>query len=117
MSSSKNKRGLLAANIRCTSDTLTVELSDGRAISVPLEWFPRLLHGTKKERAHWRLIAKGYGVHWPSLDEDISVENLLEGHRSRESRTSLNKWLALRDSAKVKSSRKTKRRNGMPRTL
>ena len=83
-------------NVTLTEDTLSVDLSDGRTISVPLAWFPRLMHGTKKERNNWRLIGKGYGIHWEDLDEDISVENLLLGKGSGESQTSLKKWLLSR---------------------
>ena len=61
-------------NLTITEETLTVELSDGRTLSVPLAWFPRLLHASPKERLNWRLIGKGHGVHWEDLDEDISVE-------------------------------------------
>ena len=72
----------VAENVTATEDMLSVDLSDGRTISVPLAWFPRLLHGTKKERNNWRLIGKGYGIHWEDLDEDISVENLIFGQAS-----------------------------------
>jgi hypothetical protein len=57
-------------------DTLTVDLADGRTISVPLTWFPRLSHATPEERANWQLIGRGTGIHWPDLDEDISIESL-----------------------------------------
>ena len=72
----------VAEDVKVTEDTLSVDLSDGRTISVPLAWFPRLVHGTRKERDHWRLIGKGHGIHWEDLDEDVSVENLLRGHAS-----------------------------------
>ena len=67
--------------VRVSLDTLTVDLMDGRTISVPLVWYPRLLSGTPKERSNWKVCAAGYGIHWPDLDEDISVENLLGGRR------------------------------------
>jgi hypothetical protein len=76
-----------------TEDTLSVDLSDGRTISVPLAWFPRLLHASPAERNNWRLIGKGQGVHWEDIDEDISVESLLAGRRSGESQASFKKWL------------------------
>ena len=76
-----------------SEDTLTVDLSDGRSISVPLAWYPRLWHGTETERAHWRLIGQGEGIHWPDLDEDISVEGLIMGRPSNESQRSLQRWL------------------------
>ena len=84
-------------SVTVTEDTLTVDLSDGRTISVPSAWYPRLLHGSKKERNNWRLIGKGYGIHWEDLDEDISVENLILGQASGESQSSFEKWLALRN--------------------
>ncbi len=85
-----------AQHVRVTVDTLTVDLTDGRTISVPLAWFPRLLHGSVAERNNWRLIAHGEGIHWTDLDEDISVEGLLIGQQSRESQSSLEKWLRTR---------------------
>ncbi len=81
-----------------TDDALMVELSDGRGISAPLAWYPRLLHATDEEREHWRLIGKGQGIHWDALDEDISVEGLLAGRRSGESQESLKCWLEKRAS-------------------
>ena len=82
-----------AVQLRIDDDTLSVELSDGRTISAPLAWFPRLARGTVQERNTWRLTAGGRGVHWPELDEDVSVENLLAGKPSGESQTSFKKWL------------------------
>ena len=82
--------------VSVTDDALIVDLSDGRTLSVPLAWFPRLLHGTPAERNHWRLIGAGEGVHWPDLDEDISVENLIAGKSSGESQKSLKRWLESR---------------------
>lgn len=67
----------LATEIRCTDDSLCVALLDGREISVPLVWFPRLLNATPEQRKQWRLIGGGIGVHWEAIDEDISVESLL----------------------------------------
>lgn len=82
-----------AQNVRITDDSLSVDLSDGRTISVPLAWFPRLLHATKAERNNWRLIGKGHGIHWELIDEDISVEGLLAGRPSGESQLSFSRWL------------------------
>jgi len=82
-----------AVSVVITDDALIVDLSDGRTISVPLGWFPRLTHGTVEERANWRLLGQGEGIHWPDLDEDISVEGLITGRGSRESQRSLAKWL------------------------
>jgi hypothetical protein len=85
-----------ATTVALTDDALVVELSDGRRISVPLTWFPRLLRGAPEERNDWRLIGSGQGIHWNTLDEDISVENLLAGRRSGESQESYKRWLAAR---------------------
>ena len=79
-----------------TEETLTVELSDGRIISVPLSWYPRLVHATPEERNNWRLIGHGEGIHWPDLDEDISTENLIFGKPSGESQSSLKRWIEQR---------------------
>ena len=79
--------------IAVTEDTLTAELSDGRTISVPLAWYPRLMHATADERSKWELIGGGQGIHWSDLDEDISVEGLLAGRKSGESRRSFKQWL------------------------
>ena len=79
--------------VTVTEDTLTFDLSDGRSISAPLGWYPRLWHGTEAERNRWRLIGQGVGVHWPDLDEDISVEGLILGRPSNESQKSLSLWL------------------------
>jgi len=87
-----------AESVTVTDDTLTVELSDWRTLSVPLAWFPRLLHATPEERDNWRFIGKGQGIHWEDIDEDISIENLLAGKPSCESQTSLKKWLQSRSS-------------------
>jgi hypothetical protein len=85
-----------ALNVSLTDDTLSVDLSDGRSISVPLAWFPRLLHSTEQERSKWRLIGRGQGIHWEDIDEDISVVGLLAGRPSGESQESFKKWLAKR---------------------
>jgi hypothetical protein len=90
------EQDLSVRGVAVTADTLGVELSDGRSLSVPLAWFPRLLHGTLEERAHWELIGRGAGIHWPDLDEDISLEGLLAGRSSAESQQSLDRWLKSR---------------------
>ena len=82
-----------AVDVEVSEDTLSVELSDGRTISVPVDWYPRLTHATVEERANWRIIGKGHGIHWGDIDEDISVEGLLAGRPSGESQTSFRKWL------------------------
>src|ERR1700726_2935721 len=90
----------LAENVSVSDDALVADLTDGRTITVPLAWFPRLARGTPTERANWRLIAGGEGIHWPDLDEDISVERLLVGGRSGEAPDSLRRWLQRRESAR-----------------
>jgi len=90
------KQIVRAQYVTITEDSLIVDIDDGRAVSVPLEWYPRLLYGTPEEHANWRLIGKGEGIHWPDLDEDISVENLLAGNPSGESQRSFKRWLELR---------------------
>jgi len=89
-------REALAQSVNVSTDALVVDLADGRTITVPLAWFPRLAHGTTTERGKWRLIAGGEGIHWPDLDEDISVESLLAGRRSGETQESLRRWLRRR---------------------
>jgi hypothetical protein len=86
--------------IKITDDTLAVDLSDGRTISVPLAWYPRLLNGSNEERQDWRLIGDGTGIHWNQLDEDISVKNLVLGQPSGESQKSFQRWLNQRQAAK-----------------
>jgi uncharacterized protein DUF2442 len=90
------KIGSLAIDVIVTEDALTVDLADGRSISVPLAWFPRLLHASAAERATWRLTARGEGIHWPDVDEDISIASLIAGRPSGESAQSLQRWLARR---------------------
>ncbi len=80
-------------NISVSEDALTLDLVDGRTISLPLAWYPRLLHGTAEERNHWEWIGDNEGIHWPDLDEDISVEGIIAGRRSGESQRSLQRWL------------------------
>jgi hypothetical protein len=92
-SSTVESREATATGVSVTEDTLTVELADGRTVAVPLGWYPRLAHGTQAERASWRLIGGGVGIHWPELDEDVSVANLLAGRPSAESQGSFKKWL------------------------
>ncbi|MFQ3168918.1 MAG: hypothetical protein ACI8QI_001474 [Limisphaerales bacterium] len=86
-----------AQAVRLGGDTLSLELTDGRSVSVPLDWYPRLLHATPEERGNWRLLGQGRGIHWPDLDEDISVEGVLLGKPSGESQASFQKWLKSRE--------------------
>lgn len=83
-------------HVRVTADALVVELRDGRVVSVPVGWYPRLAAATPAERRRWELIGPGIGIHWPAIDEDISVEALLQGLGSNESVRSLRRWQALR---------------------
>ncbi len=87
-----------AESVTVTEDTLTVDLSDGRTVSVPLAWFPRLLEADQEERDNWRLIGKGRGIHWEDIDEDVSVDGLLAGKQSGESQPSFKNWLNERQS-------------------
>src|ERR1039458_6680913 len=86
-----------AQRVTTTEDSLAVDLSDGRTVSVPLMWYPRLLHGSPRERSNWRLIAGGEGIHWPGLDEDLSVQGIILGRAYGESQASLKRWLASRE--------------------
>jgi len=95
-------------DVTVSQDTLTVDLSDGRTLSVPLAWFPRLSHASSAERKHWRLIGRGVGIHWEDIDEDISVEGLLAGKASGESQASFSKWLEKRSSRPISRSTKTR---------
>ena len=85
-------------SIKITDDTLSADLSDGRTISVPLAWYPRLINASVEERNNWRFIANGEGIHWTQLDEDISIKNLILGQPSGESQKSFQKWLKTRSS-------------------
>lgn len=87
---------LVARKVSVSDDSLVVDLADGRTLSAPLVWFPRLLHATPQERGNWRLIGRGEGVHWPDLDEDISMVGLIAGRPSAESPDSLKHWLKKR---------------------
>ena len=93
-----------AQKVTVTHESLVVELTDGRTIAVPLAWYPRLLHANEAERGNWRLIGSGEGIHWPDLDEDISVEGIVAGRPSGESGESFSRWLEGR-----KPARKTKK--------
>jgi hypothetical protein len=75
---------------------LTVDLTDGRTISIPLPWYPRLVQASAAERRNWRLIGRGEGIHWPDIDEDISVAALIAGRPSAESQESFSRWLNAR---------------------
>ncbi|MCA9947171.1 MAG: DUF2442 domain-containing protein [Anaerolineales bacterium] len=86
-------------DVSFTDDKLSIALSDGRFLLVPLSWYPRLSHATPTERNNWQLLGDGYAIEWPDLDEHIGVEGLLAGRRSGESQPSLARWLESRSSA------------------
>jgi len=79
--------GEQVADVALTEDRLIVDLDDGRSISVPLTWFPRLLHATSQERHNWKIAGADYGIHWPNVDEDLSVESLLRGAPAPQAKT------------------------------
>jgi hypothetical protein len=85
-----------ATAVRVTDDSLIVDLADGRTVFAPLAWYPRLLQGSPEERANHRFIGEGEGIHWPDLDEDVSVENILAGQASGEGAKSFERWLDAR---------------------
>ena len=85
---------IAAVRVNVTDEAISVVLADGRTVTAPLVWYPRLVHATPEERADWRLVGGGSGIHWPELDEDLSVEGLLAGRPSGERRESLQRWLA-----------------------
>src|SRR5215472_7752672 len=107
-SSTVETREALATQVEISDDTLSVELADGRTIAAPLAWYPRLAHASAEERGSWRLLGGGRGIHWPALDEDISVANLLAGQPSAESQSSFKRWLA----GRAKTSRSRRKRAG-----
>ncbi len=79
MNISEPKAGEKITGVHFTDDTISVDLFDGRTITVPLTWYPRLLHATKEQRAHWEIAGAGYGIHWPDIDEDLSAQGFLQG--------------------------------------
>ncbi len=104
-------RAARAENVRVTDEELIVDLVDGRTVYVPVQWYPRLAKGAAAERRNWRIIGRGEGIHWPRLDEDIAVEDLLAGRPSGESRASLQRWMKSRRS---RANRRTRQTRGKP---
>ena len=86
MNTSEPKTGERVKDVRVSEDTISVDLFDGRTITVPLAWYPRLLHAAPEQRANWRIAGAGYGIHWPDLDEDLTTQGLLQGARAPRSR-------------------------------
>ncbi|MDX1521075.1 MAG: DUF2442 domain-containing protein [Anaerolineae bacterium] len=86
----------VATEVEITDEKLILTLADGRVLLIPLEWYPRLCHGSPTERRHWQLLGDGYAIEWPDLDEHIGIEGVLAGRRSTESQKSLEQWLAAR---------------------
>jgi len=112
--SMNESRSARAVDVRVTKAALVVDLEDGRTVTVPIGWYPRLFHGTPRERSRWSLIAGGEGIHWPELDEDISVDGILAGRPSKESQSSLHRWLTTRQ--RQRQNKRVKRSNaGRPR--
>ena len=79
MNTSEVKAGERVKDVSFSEDSISVDLMDGRTITVPLAWYPRLLHASAKQRANWRTCGGGYGINWPDIDEDLSTEGLLRG--------------------------------------
>lgn len=98
-----------AQSVSVTNEALSVDLVDGRTVIVPLVWYPRLWYGSKSERNSFEILGDGAYIHWPQLDEDLTVSGLLAGHRSGESAISLRKWLVARKSKGRKRSQKPRR--------
>ena len=90
-------------SVKVYEDAVRVDLVDGRTITVPLAWYPRLWHGSPQERNHFEIFADGAYIHWPDLDEDLTVAGMLAGQRSGESPQSLKKWL---DSRRTRTKRR-----------
>ncbi|MEB3336002.1 MAG: DUF2442 domain-containing protein [Leptolyngbyaceae bacterium] len=89
----------IANQVMVTDEKLIVDLADGRSLSIPLNWYPRLLNASTEERQNWQLLGEGYAIEWTALDEHIGIEGLLAGRRSSESQRSFERWLATRNSA------------------
>lgn len=98
MKSSRDEKKAIVRSVAVTQQSLVVDLVDGRSVSVPITWYPRLVHGSPDERARWELMARGEEVHWPLLDEDIHIVDLMAGRGSKESEKSISEWLRARTS-------------------
>lgn len=96
MSTLTLEQDVVAVDLKVTEAELIVKLADGRSLTVPLTWFPRLMHGSNAERQNWEIFGEGSAIEWPDLDEHIGVEGLLAGRRSSESEKSIARWLAAR---------------------
>ena len=110
MSSLRDKlREPRAKKLTFTQDAMMIHLADGRALTVPLAWYPRLLHATPPERKNYEIIGEGEYLHWPDLDEDLTVAGLLEGRRSAEQPASIKAWLAARPRSSARRNSRAKR--------
>lgn len=89
----------IANQVTVTDEKLIVDLADGRSLSIPLAWYPRLIHASPKERQNWQILGDGYAIEWVDLDEHVGVEGLLAGRRSGESQRSFERWLATRNTS------------------
>jgi hypothetical protein len=92
MSTSALVSSVIAVDVHVTDEAIRVALADGREVSVPISWYPRLSHAEPRHREVWELLGGGHGIHWPELDEDVSVDNLLFGQPSGESAQSFARW-------------------------
>jgi hypothetical protein len=101
--------GIRASDVHFDEDSLSVDLEDGRTITVPLAWYPRLLNATPRQRANWELCAAGFGIHWPDVDEDLSTEGLLEGYPARKYQRSVQDKLRVRKRSGIVPTRSDKR--------
>jgi len=102
MNTSDVKPGERVKDVHFTRDTLSVYLVDGRTITVPLAWYPRLLHATPEQRMNWRIAGAGYGIHWPDIDEDLSTEGLLRGAPAPHGSEQVTIWVSNRQKEKAR---------------
>jgi hypothetical protein len=91
----------VANQVTVTGEQLIIDLTDGRKLSVPLDWYPRLMHASAEELHNWQILGDGYAIEWSDLDEHIGIEGLLAGRRSGESQRSFERWLSTRTSNKI----------------
>jgi hypothetical protein len=107
---SNGKKSPQARSVTCQNQTFVIHLVDGRILMVPWDWYPRLLHGTPRERKNVELLEGGTYLHWPDLDEDLTIAGVLDGKRSQESAASVRKWLAERQRHLMANKNRPKKR-------